>query len=500
MLNRKLFAIGLIAGIMGGCFAFAAIYAITKHNTSISSVSKPIQFVDTSGIYTLQSAFVQVAKMVKPAVVMITTEKIVTYRYWNPFEFEDDFFNRFFEDFGIPRFRQKQPKTYKKKQEGLGSGFIVDPDGYILTNNHVIQGVDKILVKLMDSEKKYEAKIVGTDSRTDLALIKIDANRRLPTVVLGDSDSIEIGEWAIAIGNPMGLEETVTVGVISAKGRSVLGTSPYEDFIQTDAAINPGNSGGPLVNIKGEVIGINTAIIAPYMAQNIGFAIPINIAKKVFRELKSTGKVTRGFLGVYLQPLTEDLAASFGLKETKGALVSTVMPDTPAEKAGLKEGDIILEFDGKPVSDVKDLQKKVADAKVGDVVTLGVWRDKKKITLPIKIAERPEEETIAKRSDKETNEQSWRGLKVADITDEIRKKFNISPDIKGVIVINVEPGSPADECEIIPGTIIRKIENTMISGLKDFQSITSKIDKKSPVTLWIQQEGTNRFCVLKGEK
>lgn len=493
---KKLFSLALVAGVIGGSLTFGTIYGITKHNVSGHQISKPLQLVDTAGAYALQNAFVQVAKMVKPAVVMITTEKTVTYRYWNPFE--DDFFDRFFEDFGIPRFRQQQPKTYKKKQEGLGSGFIVDEDGYILTNNHVIQGVDKILVKLMDSERKYEAKIIGTDSRTDLALIKIDAGRKLPVVVLGDSDTIEIGEWAIAIGNPMGLEETVTVGVISAKGRSVLGTSPYEDFIQTDAAINPGNSGGPLVNIKGEVIGINTAIIAPYMAQNIGFAIPINIAKKVFKELKSKGKVTRGFLGVYLQPLTEELASSFGLRDTKGALVSDVIPDTPAEKAGLKPGDVIVEFNNKPVSDVRDLQQKVADANIGETATLGVWRDKKKITIAIKIAERPEEETIA-RTRTESMEDYWRGMKVADLTDDMRTRFNIPATTKGIIVTDVKPGSPAEECEITPGTIVRKVNDITISSVKEFQAAIGKIDKKSPATLWIQQAGKSRFCVLKSE-
>ena len=496
MEKRRFFAIAVIAGIIGGCFAFSTIYAITNQKIVSGTNIKPLQVVDSAGAYSLQNAFVQVAKMVKPAVVMITTEKIITYRYWNPFG--DDFFDQFFEDFGFPRPRQQQPKTFKKKQEGLGSGFIVDEDGYILTNNHVIEGVDKILVKLMDDEKKYEAKVIGTDPKTDLALIKINATRKLPTVILGDSDTIEIGEWAIAIGNPMGLEETITVGVISAKGRSVLGTSPYEDFIQTDAAINPGNSGGPLVNIRGEVIGINTAIIAPYVAQNIGFAIPINIAKKVFKELKTTGKVTRGFLGVYLQPLNEELANSFGLKDTKGALVSDVMPDTPAEKAGLKPGDVILEFNGTPVSDVRELQKKVADAKVGENATLTIWRDKKKTTVQIKIAERPAEESIAKK-EPEFTEKYWRGLKVSDITDEMRKRFGIEQSIKGVVVVEVEPGSKADECEITVGTVIRKINDVNISSVEEFKSVISKIDKKSPVTLWVRQEGNNRFCVLKGE-
>ncbi|HOL48945.1 MAG TPA: DegQ family serine endoprotease [bacterium] len=493
---KKFVGFGIIAGIIGGCLTFGAIYAVTKQGIQVGTNIKPVQVVDTSGAYTLQNAFVQVAKMVKPAVVMITTEKTVTYRYWNPFG--NDLFDQFFEDFGFSRPRQQQPKTFKKKQEGLGSGFIVDEEGYILTNNHVIQGVDRILVKLTNDEKKYEAKIIGTDSRTDLALIKINTGKKLPAATLGDSDTIEIGEWAIAIGNPMGLEETLTVGVVSAKGRNVLGTSPYEDFIQTDAAINPGNSGGPLVNIKGEVIGINTAIIAPYVAQNIGFAIPINIAKKVFRELKSSGKVTRGFLGVYLQPVTEELASSFGLKETKGALVSDVMPDTPAEKGGLKPGDVILEFNGNSVTDTKDLQKKVADAKVGETATLTVWRDKKKINVQIKIAERPEEDTIAK-SESESTGKTWRGLKISDMTEEIRKQFNIDASLKGVIVINVEPGSPAEECEITAGTVIRKINEWTVSNAKEFQTIISKIDKKSSVTLWVQQEGKNRFCVLKGE-
>jgi serine protease Do len=312
---------GFILGLFFSGIIFTGYSAVEKKSENRKIYSGFITSTSFDEPITLQSAFVQVARTVKPSVVQITTEKIVTYRYWDPFGDLEEFF-KFPFDFDIPR-RRQQPKTFKKKQEGLGSGFIVSEDGYILTNNHVIEGVDKILVKLLGDEKKYEAKIVGTDPKTDLALIKINAGKPLPTVKLGDSDKIEVGEWVIAIGNPYGLEETVTVGVVSAKGRSGFGITQYEDFIQTDAAINPGNSGGPLVNIRGEVIGINTFIIAPYAAQGIGFAIPINLAKRVFTQLKEKGKVVRGYLGVYLQPLDEELAKSFGLPEIKGALVES---------------------------------------------------------------------------------------------------------------------------------------------------------------------------------
>jgi Do/DeqQ family serine protease len=478
-----------------GAGIFGSLYYFANHGLSRSAtVRAPIQVVDSAGALGLQNAFVQVIKAVKPSVVMITTEKIVTYRYWNPFEGSEDFFDNFF---GIPRMVPREPRTYKKKQEGLGSGFVVDENGYILTNNHVIEGVDKVLVKLFDDEKKYEAKIVGTDKKTDLALIKIDTSRRLQPVALGDSDSLEVGEWAIAIGNPMGLEETVTIGVVSAKGRSVFGTSPYEDFIQTDAAINPGNSGGPLVNIRGEVIGINTAIIAPYAAQNIGFAIPINLAKKIFTQLKQTGKVVRGYLGVGIQPVTEDLATSFGLKNAEGALVAEVMPGTAAEKAGIREGDVILEYNGQPVKDPRDLQNKVADTKVGETANLTVWRDKKKVQISLKVQERPAEEQLAARP--EISDAFWRGMKVSDLTEELRSQFRIPAGRNGVVVVEIEPGSIADEAELTPGALIRSINGVQISNMRDYREAVKKIKKNDKATLLVLQGGGNRFVVLKGE-
>jgi len=499
-MKRKYIIIGFISGLVLGGLIFS-VYQAFSFEKKHSYKNLPIVPVVSPEVVSLQNAFVQIANMVKPAVVQITTEKVVTYRYWDPFGDFEDFFNRSpFEDFfNFPK-KKKQQKTYKERQEGLGSGFIVDEKWYILTNNHVIEGVDKILVKLFNDDHKYEAKLVGTDPKTDLALIKIDAKKQLPTVALGDSDAIQVGEWVIAIGNPMGLEETVTVGVVSAKGRKFGGSiTQYEDFIQTDAAINRGNSGGPLLNIKGEVIGINTFILNPYIAQNIGFAIPINLAKSIFGQLKEKGKVVRGYLGVFLQPLDEELANSFGLKEAKGALVAEVIPDTPAEKAGIKEGDVIIEYNGKKIEDIKELQMEVASTPPGQEVNVVIWRNKTRVPLKIKIKEMPEE-PVEKASYKGEKEKVWRGLEVSSITDELREEFNIDKKEKGVVVVEVEPDSPAGEAGISPGTIIKKINDTEISDLSTYKEAIKKISKNEDVRLYIKQNMQSRWVLLKGEK
>ena len=448
----------------------------------------------SKGVLSLQESFVNVAESVKPAVVQITTEKTVTLRYWDPFGDFEEFFRSPFEDF-FGRQEPKRRKKFKQKQRGLGSGFIVDPAGYILTNNHVIKGVDKIMVKLLDQEKELEAKVIGTDSKTDLALLKVKGREPFPTVKLGDSDRIRVGEWVIAIGNPFGLEETVTVGVVSAKSRKGFGISQYEDFIQTDASINPGNSGGPLVNIKGEVIGINTFIVAPSIASGIGFAIPIDMAKGVFSQLKEKGKVIRGWLGIIIQPLTEELAKSFGLEKIEGILIGDVMEGGPAEKGGLKKGDVIVQFNKKAIKEPSELQGIIANTPPGTVVDLKIIREKKEEVLKIKIGEMPaEEELIAEGEEKE----SWRGLKVEAITKDLAERFDLRTK-EGVIVSNVEPSSPADEAGITRGMIIRQINREEVKSLDDYYRMIKKIKKNQDVILLVQEGRYSRFLVLKSE-
>jgi len=500
-MNRRNFVVlGIVAGVIAAGVLSRTLRFSWRFSADKTAYQTPYIFTgENNGVLTLQNAFVQVAKSVKPAVVQITTEKMVTMRYWDPFGDMEGFFNNSpFEDFfGAPKRRQDSRKTYQQKQQGLGSGFIVDEEGRIITNNHVITGVDKILVKLQDDTHPYEAKVIGTDPKTDLALIKIEAKRPLPYVRLGDSDRIEPGEWVMAIGNPMGLTATVTVGIVSAKGRTGFGITQYEDFIQTDAAINPGNSGGPLININGEVIGINTFIVSPQVAEGLGFAIPVDIARQVFSQLKERGRVVRGYLGVFLQPMDEELAKSFGLKGTQGALVNKVMPQTPAEKAGIREEDVVIKFDGQDIKDVQDLQMKVANTPVGKKVPVVVWRDNKEVVLSMVIGEMPSEEEMAKMSEK--GEETWRGMRVSALTPEIKQRLSIK-DVEGVIVTSVEPGSAAAEAGIAPGMIIRTIDGKQIKGLTEYRTVTKSISGEKDVRLLVTREEQNIFIILKSGK
>ncbi|MGI6595648.1 MAG: Do family serine endopeptidase [Elusimicrobia bacterium] len=498
MKKIKIVAIGVIVGVvMAGLFSSS----LNQQNSALfkrqTVYPKPYVLTGEDGqLLSLQNSFIQIAKLVKPAVVQITTEKTVTYRYWDPFQE----FGRFFggspmeEFFSAPK--REQQRTYERKQQGLGSGFIVDEDGYILTNNHVIAGVDKIIVKLLDDSHNYEAKIIGTDPKTDLALVKIETKRLLSTVRLADSDRIEPGEWVMAIGNPMGLTATVTVGIVSAKGRSGFGVTQYEDFIQTDAAINPGNSGGPLININGEVIGVNTFIVSPAVAEGLGFAIPINIAKQVFAQLKEKGKVVRGYLGVTLQSMDEEIALSFGLKEAKGALVTSVVTDSPAGKANIQEKDVILKFDGQDIQDVQDLQIKVAATPIGKNTVIVVWRDKKEKSLSITIAEMPTDEELAKKVEKQ---EQWRGMTVAAITSDIKGYFNLK-ETDGVVVVSVEPGSPSEESGIVPGVIIKEIDVIKTRNIAEYNNAIKKMPAEKSVRVMIKKGEQSFFVILKGEK
>jgi len=399
----------------------------------------------------LEQAFVQVAEKVKPCVVRIDTEKLVKYRYWDPFNlFEEGPFRGFPFDqfFGKPQMREST-----RLVRSLGSGFIISKDGYILTNNHVIKDVDQIYVKLAGSDNKYKAEVVGVDAATDIALIKIEPDKDLPVVKLGDSDKLRVGEWVLAIGNPFGLEQTVTVGIVSAKGRHNFKIMQYEDFIQTDASINPGNSGGPLVNLRGEVVGINTFIIQPYMAQNTGFAIPINIAKAELPQLKNKGFVERGWLGVMIGEVTSDVAEALGLEEGEGAIITEVLDDSPAQKAGLKPFDVVVEFNGQKVEGVRDLQMKVGNTKPGTKITLGIIREGKKMNIKVTVGKMPAEITGAPVG---REIKSKLGVEVSDITDEIAKELGLK-DRKGAVVTGVEPGSPADRAGMKEGDVIFRI-------------------------------------------
>jgi len=430
-------------------------------------------------------------KELKPTVVNISTTKLVRSPLDDFFQgrdfpdfFGDDFFRRFFGD--------QHPREFRQKS--LGSGFIIDKEGYILTNNHVVEKAEQIKVKLSDN-KEYDAQVIGTDPKTDLALIKIKAAGGLPVVRIGDSDKLEVGEWVVAIGNPFGLEQTVTAGIISAKGR-VIGAGPYDDFLQTDASINPGNSGGPLFNLRGEVVGINTAIVAG--GQGIGFAIPINMAKGLLPQLKR-GRVTYGYMGVTPQDLTPELATSFGLTGTKGVLIGEVVPGEPADKGAMKKGDIILEFDGKNVENEHQFRKIVGDTPPGKKVKIVVWRDKKRETLWVTIGENPKEQVAgATPKSGKVAADPW-GLKVQDITPDMAAHLGL-PDNAGVVITDVEPGSSAQEEELQPGDVITEVEHNPINNPADYRKYIESYKKQKTLLLTVRMKAKdyhNFFVVLK---
>ena len=401
--------------------------------------------------------FVDLAKRLKPAVVNISTAKTVAPHRKpgktpsphgsDPFQ---EFFDRFFDN--VPQ--------HPLKQRSLGSGVIINDEGYVLTNNHVVTGADEIKVKLSDG-REFKGEIKGTDEKLDLALIKIEGKDHFPVAVLGDSDKIQVGEWVMAIGNPFGLEQTVTAGIISATGR-VIGSGPYDDFIQTDASINPGNSGGPLFNTQGEVIGINMAIVAG--GQGIGFATPINMAKSVITQLKEKGKVTRGWIGVAIQGVTPELAQSFGLEAEKGALVSDVMKNGPAEKAGVKTGDIIVQYEGKAVHDVNQLPRMVAATPIGKKVPITFLRNGKEmmVTVTIEQLKDGEEETAGKAPDR-------LGMSVRELTKEQAAQVGIA-ETKGVIVSEVMSGSVAEDAGVVRGDVIKEMDGKKIVTIEDYNN------------------------------
>ncbi len=436
----------------------------------------------------LPDSFADLAAAQAPAVVNISTTQVVRGRPGLPpgFGFPegspfDQFFHDFFKNMPIP----------PQERHALGTGFVISSDGYIVTNNHVIEGADEIVVKLKNG-KEYKARLVGTDDKLDVALLKIKAHG-LQTVRLGNSDAARVGDWVVAIGNPFGLEQTVTAGIISAKGR-VIGAGPYDNFIQTDAAINPGNSGGPLFNIKGEVVGINTAIYSRSGGNlGIGFAIPINLAKPVIEELRRTGHVTRARLGVYIAEVDKATQQALKLKSRNGALVRQVINGSAADKAGIKPGDVIVAVDGRPIKHMHDLPIRIAQHKPGDRVSIGLIRDGKPLTLVVKVEKMAESAAASGQSEKQ---QPKLGLMLRDLDKETAEKLHARVR-QGVVVEQVQPGSPAAFAGIQPGDVIYQLNRKPVANLQQFSKMARRFKPGDVVQLLLDRHGSTMFFVIR---
>lgn len=482
-----LFTIASIGFVTGLAFNFSELRSENSETQSIDISQNPA----VRQLQTFSEGLAVISEAVTPTVVTIfstKTEKV------QQFQFNDPLFDRFFNP------QQMPPR--ERKSRGLGSGVVVKSDGTILTNNHVVEGADDLQVKLSDG-RTFTAELIGRDPKSDIAVIKIDA-KNLPNISLGDSDKMRVGEWVLAIGNPFSenLNHTVTQGIISGIGRSEVGITAYDNFIQTDAAINPGNSGGALVNLKGELIGINTAILSRDGGfAGVGFAIPINQAKEVMDDLISQGKVVRGWLGVTIQNVTTELKEAMGLEVDKGILVSSVLANGPAEKSGLESGDVIIELDGKEVEEINSLRNKIAGKDPGDVVKLKVIRDGKEKTVKVTLGELPEDIADWQRSRGKLSEspEDLFGMQVKTFDENFAKKFGIDKNEKGVIVTSAEPNSSIFSAGIREGDLIQKIGKQKIESLKDFKKATENIPKDSPVAFYIKRESGSLFIAVNFE-
>ena len=442
-------------------------------------------------------AFAAIAKKATPAVVSVKVEKNIEapahgmrqFGYGNmPEQFGDEFFQQFFGPHFTPR---------QFKQLGQGSGFLISKDGYILTNNHVVDDADKIRVRLHDG-REFDAKRVGTDAKSEIAVIKIEA-KDLPYLALGDSDALEIGEWVIAIGSPFGLRETLTVGVVSAKGRNNVSVADYEDFIQTDAAINPGNSGGPLLSIDGSVVGINTAIFSQsggYMG--IGFAVTANMAKSISQQLISHGRVVRGYLGIMLQELTPELADSFGLKDRSGILVADVEDGSPASKAGVRQADVILKLDGRVPENMGKFRESISSMPPGTEVTLQVLRDGKHLDLKAKTGTLPGDEGASSSAAGDAGMLDKIGIKVEELTQQLARQYGYA-GVDGVIVSEIEQGNAAESAGIEPGNLITSVNRKPVTSVEQFKAAMRAAKPEDGVLLTVKAGRFSRYVVLKTE-
>jgi len=432
--------------------------------------------------------FITLSKRLKPVVVNVSTTQVSQGEQGmeSPFGGEDDPFGDFWRKF----FGGPSPRG-PFRQKSLGSGFIIDKDGSILTNNHVVDNASKIMVKLAD-EREFEAKVVGRDAKTDIAVIKINAKENLPVAPLGDSDRLDVGEWVMAIGNPFGLDNTVTSGIVSAKGRHLPGGGPYDSFIQTDASINPGNSGGPLINLRGEVVGINSAIYSRSGGNiGIGFAIPMNLVKELLPQLKGKGRVSRGYLGVLIQKVTPEIAESLGMDKPIGALVADVTKAGPAEAAGVKVGDVIIEFDGKEIRDSGDLPIIVARTPVDKKVRMKVLRDKKEVPLTVAVGEMKEEEVAASAPEK-----GELGLTVQQVTPQVAESLGLKR-AEGVVITVIDPGSAAEDAGLRRGDVILEVDRKPVKSVADYRKAVGEVKKGKGVLLLVRRGDSTLFLALK---
>ncbi len=470
--------------IVGGfvvVLAAGLIWGLSSLESNTAARNEP---ASEAGVMMVPASFSELAKQAQPGVVNIRTVKTVegggrVFRHFfgNPFERRNPF-----NDPG-PFGDERKPDF---KQRSLGSGFIIDREGHIVTNNHVIEGADEITVRL-SNDKEYDAEIVGRDPNTDLALIKIKGAANLVPLKMGNSDQLTVGSWVVAMGSPFGLEQTVTAGIVSAKGR-VIGSGPYDDFIQTDASINPGNSGGPLLNMNGEVVGINTAIVA--QGQGIGFAIPVNLAQGIIQQLEESGSVTRGWLGVGIQDLTPELAEYYGVESKKGVLVARVFEGDPADKAGIKANDIIIAVDDKPIKTSRELTGTIADIPVGQKTPITILRNGKEKTVNVQIAKRDDSQRLARRVPEKNGEL---GIRIAEMTPEMAKRYGHSETEKGVLVVGVESGSKAAEAGIRQGDLVKEVNRKPVTEVSELRAA---LKKNSKIQLLVKRPNAG-FIVIK---
>jgi serine protease Do len=480
-----LLAVGLL--LAGSAVAFDI---NSKAKPAHPSINVPVDENSVSRDSLPHGSYAPVVQKVTPAVVKIVTTTRVDAPAQQMPGLNDPFWRHFFGDqFG----QENQPAP--QIQHGLGSGVIVTKDGYILTNNHVVDGAKEVKVTLQDG-REFTAKVIGRDPKSDIAVVKIDANN-LPTVALADSEKVEVGDVVLAIGNPFGVGQTVTSGIVSAKDRGNMGIEDYEDFIQTDAAINPGNSGGALVDINGRLIGINTAILSRSGgSQGVGFAIPSDLARTVMESLVKSGHVTRGYLGVMIQNVTPELADEFQLKGNQGALVGDVVPNGPAAKGGLKSGDVVTEFNGRPVLDSRRLQLQVAETKPGSKVTVQVLRNGEQKTLDVTVKQLPGTGELADSNSANSDDTgTLNGVEVADLDQQAHRQFNVPNDVKGAVITQVQPGSAAAEAGLKSGDVIQEINRKPVKSAEDAVKLTEKSDnKRTLVRVW--EKGGSHYVVV----